>query len=45
MLAGAIAFFIGFCEAVPALSAGLIRVEYTWALMGFGLTWILQIHF
>jgi hypothetical protein len=45
VLAGAIAFFIGFCEAVPALSAGLIRAEYAWALMGFGLTWILQIHF
>ncbi len=44
VLAGAIPFFLGFFEAVPAVSAGLIRPAFAWALMGFGLTWVVQCH-
>jgi len=43
-LPAAIAFFIGFFEATPALSAGLVRPFAAWALMGCGLTWMVQMH-
>ena len=43
-LPGAIAFFVGFFEAMPALSAGLLSPVSAWALMGFGLFWMMQFH-
>lgn len=44
VLAGAILFFAGFCEAVPAISRSVLHPRVAWALMGFGLFWILQLH-
>lgn len=39
-----VVFFIGFFEAVPGLSAGLLRRNWAWAAMGFGLATMLQLH-
>jgi hypothetical protein len=44
VLAGAIAFFIGLFEAVPALSRRLVPAWVAWALMGFGMFWVMQLH-
>jgi hypothetical protein len=44
VLAGAVLFFVGFFETAPALSRRIIRPWLAWALMGFGLLWILQLH-
>jgi hypothetical protein len=44
VLPAAILFFVGFFEATPALSAGLVRPIAAWGLMGFGLAWIVQMH-
>jgi hypothetical protein len=44
VLAPAIAFFIGFFEAMPALRLGKLSRPVAFALMGAGVGWIAQIH-
>jgi hypothetical protein len=44
VLAGAVVFFIGFFEVIPALRLGLVPVPWAFAAMGMGLTWVMQIH-
>jgi hypothetical protein len=44
VLPSAVVFFIGFFEATPALSAGLVRPAWAWSAMGFGLLWQMQFH-
>jgi hypothetical protein len=44
VLAPAIAFFIAFFEAVPALRRGALPVPLAFAVMGAALTWVVQIH-
>ncbi len=44
VLAGAVVFFIGFFEAVPALSLRLVQPAIAFAMMGFGLMWVMQLH-
>ena len=44
VLAGAIVFFIGFFEALPALRLGLLPVPAAFAAMGIGVTWVMQVH-
>jgi hypothetical protein len=44
VLCGAVLFFTGFFETVPAISRRIIDARLAWALMGFGLFWILQLH-
>lgn len=44
ILPGAIAFFVGFFEAMPTFRREVVPVPLAWALMGFGLLWIVQIH-
>ena len=44
VLAGAVVFFIGFFEAVPAFSVGLIRHAPAFLMMGAGLMWVMQLH-
>jgi hypothetical protein len=44
VLPAAIVFFIGFFEAVPALSLRRIPPPIAHAMMGAALTWIMQIH-
>jgi hypothetical protein len=44
ILPGAIAFFLGFFESVPALSLRRIRPAIAHALMGAALVWLMQIH-
>ena len=44
VLPGAVVFFIGFFEAVPVFSLGLIRSPVAFAMMGAGIAWIAQIH-
>lgn len=44
VLAAAVAFFIGFFEAVPAFRLGVVRPATAFALMGAALLWIMQIH-
>jgi len=44
VLAGAIVFFIGFFEAMPALRLGLFPVPAAFAAMGIGVTWVMQVH-
>jgi hypothetical protein len=44
VLTGAIVFFVGFLEALPALSRRILAPAVAWALMGFGLMWVVQIH-
>jgi hypothetical protein len=43
-LVGAILFFIGFMESVPALRLGVWRRRLSNACMGFGFFWVMQIH-
>ena len=38
-------FFIGFMEATPLFSLGLVSLGLANALMGFSLFWIMQFHF
>lgn len=45
LLLGGTLFFIGFMEAMPALSLNWIRRPWAFALMGFGLFWCMQFHF
>lgn len=44
VLPGAIVFFIGFFEALPALRRGLLPWTAAWACLGAGLFWVMQIH-
>ncbi len=44
VLPGAIVFFIGFFEGLPAIRRGLVPFATAWALMGAGLFWVIQIH-
>src|SRR5258707_5089789 len=44
ILPGAIVFFLGFFESVPALSLGRIRPAAAHALIGAALLWLMQIH-
>jgi hypothetical protein len=44
ILPGAIVFFLGFFESVPALSLGRIPPAIAHALMGAALAWLVQIH-
>ncbi len=44
VLAGAVVFFIGFFEAVPGLSLGLVKPAIAFMMMGFGLIWVMQLH-
>jgi len=44
VLAGAIAFFVGFLEGFPAMRKRLVPLAAAWALMGGGLLFVMQIH-
>jgi hypothetical protein len=44
VLPGAILFFVGFFEALPALSRRILPFSLAWALMGAGLLFVLQMH-
>ena len=44
VLPAAVVFFIGFFEAMPVFSLGLIRGPVAFAMMGAGITWTAQIH-
>jgi hypothetical protein len=44
VLPASIVFFLGFFEAVPALSTSRLRLGTAWAFMGFGLTAVAQLH-
>ncbi|HTC22037.1 MAG TPA: hypothetical protein VK859_14370 [bacterium] len=41
---GAVLFFLGFFETVPALSIGVLNPAPANAFMGFGLFWVMQLH-
>jgi hypothetical protein len=44
LLAPALAFFLGFFEAVPVFRLGKIREPVAFLLMGAATAWVLQIH-
>ena len=44
ILAPAILFFIGFFEALPSFSLRRLRPPVAFALMGFAVGWLMQIH-
>jgi hypothetical protein len=44
VLPGAILFFVGFFEGMPALSRRIVPFGLAWGLMGAGLLFVLQIH-
>ena len=44
VLAGAVVFFLGFFEVLPAIRLGVLPVPLAFAAMGVGATWIMQIH-
>jgi hypothetical protein len=44
VLPASVLFFIGFFEAVPSMSGGLLPLPAAHLMMGFAVTWILQIH-
>jgi hypothetical protein len=44
VLPAAVVFFIGFFEALPVFSLGLVPGPIAFAMMGAAVTWILQIH-
>jgi hypothetical protein len=44
VLAGAVVFFIGFFEAVPAIRVGVLPVPAAFLAMGAGVGWIMQVH-
>ena len=44
ILPGALVFFLGFFESVPALSLRRIPSAVAHAMMGFGISWVMQIH-
>jgi hypothetical protein len=41
---GGVLFFVGACEATPRLRAGAIPQPLAFAMMGFGLIWVAQLH-
>jgi hypothetical protein len=44
VLPAAVVFFVGFFEAMPVFSLGIISTPLAFAMMGAGITWIAQIH-
>lgn len=44
VLAGAIVFFVGFLEGLPAMRQRLVPFTTSWLLMGAGLFFVMQIH-
>jgi hypothetical protein len=44
VLPAAILFFIGFFEAAPALSIGVVPPRVAFAAMGAAIAWIMQVH-
>jgi hypothetical protein len=44
VLPGSIVFFVGFFEAVPAVTRRVIHPIVAFAMMGFALLWLVQIH-
>ena len=44
ILAPAIVFFLGFFEATPLLRLQLLPAPAAFAVMGFGIAWLMQIH-
>ena len=44
VLTGAVLFFVGACEIVPALRRGLIPRRVAWTMVGFGGLWVYQLH-
>jgi hypothetical protein len=44
ILPAALVFFVGFFEAIPALSLRRVAPPLAHAMMGFALTWLIQIH-
>src|SRR5262249_22400572 len=44
ILSGALVFFLGFFEILPATSLRRIRPPIAHAMMGFALLWLMQIH-
>jgi hypothetical protein len=44
VLAGAVVFFVGFLEGLPAMRRGLVPFTLAWAGMGAGLFWVMQMH-
>jgi hypothetical protein len=44
ILAPAIVFFVAFFEVMPGISLGLIAPRIAFALMGFAIAWLMQIH-
>lgn len=44
VIPGSVLFFIGFCEVVPHLRLGVVRPPHAFAMMGFSLLWIYQLH-
>ena len=44
VLPGSVLFFVGFLEAFPATSGGLISLPVSAAMMGSGLVWVMQVH-
>jgi hypothetical protein len=44
VLFGAVVFFVGFFEAVPIFSLNLVPAALAFFMMGFGLTWVMQVH-
>jgi len=44
VLAGAVVFFLGFFEVLPAIRLGVLPLPLAFAAMGAGATWIMQIH-
>jgi hypothetical protein len=44
VLAPALVFFIGFFEAVPVFSRGIVPVDAAFLMMGAAVTWVMQVH-
>ena len=44
ILAPAILFFLGFFEVMPQIRLGLLSAPAAFAVMGFALAWLMQIH-
>jgi hypothetical protein len=44
VLTGGVAFFVAACELVPSLRVGAIARPAAYALLGFGLLWVYQLH-
>jgi hypothetical protein len=44
VLAGAVPFFVGACEIVPALRRSQLPRALAWTMVGFGMLWVYQLH-